>query len=264
MPDYMNVKESWEMHDTLCVCNNLFGSEANAGYFASFQAFGQRLEHLFFKGRNEGNVHRAYCNQQSEDRADFVFHAFTVGLLFIGPPTTQDIDQSIPANPQEYMTQFWTQDLPRHCSASLKIGQDTNLTLNGMMMSPGYGPMTSGAAMGIDDIDTPGTYWPESIFTAVQGVPVPQSRYWIAGDPRNPEPIGIPKGELVEIKLKVSEHARDILTTAGGPGYVRFGQTGEGPGGSGVYKATRYSIQASIWGYREVQQRGQLRAPQAG
>ena len=257
MTDFINVREPWEIHDSLCVSSILYGSESNAGFFTTFQAFGQQLEHLFFKRRSEGNVHRAYCNQQSEDRSDFVFRAFQVGLLFIAPPTTQDCDLSVPTNAQEYLTQFWTQDLPRHVSASLKIGQDTKLALNGMMLSPGYGPMTSGAAFGLDDITN---YWPESVFTAVQGVPVPQSRYWIAGDMDSPDPIGIPKGELIELKVKVSEHARGILSQAGGPGLVRFGQTGEGPGGSGVYIATRYLIQAAIWGYREVQQRGELRA----
>lgn len=255
---YANVREPWEMHDSLCVCHTLYGSESTAGFFTSFQAFGQQLEHLFFKRRSEGNVHRAYNNKGSEDRTDFVFRAFTVGLLFIGPPTTQDLVAEESTEPQEYLTQFWTQELPRHVSASLQIGQDTNLVLNGMMLSPGYGPKTDGVSFGIDDIGAPGTYWPESVLTCTQGTPIPQSRYWIAGNRWNPTPIGIPRGEIIELKLRVSEHARNILTNALGPGFYRFGQTGEGPGAVGIHFPTRYAIQASIWGYREVQRRGEL------
>ena len=100
MMEPVNVREPWEIHDTLCVCSTLYGSESSAGYFATFAAFGQQLEHLFFKRRSEGNVHRAYNNQQAEDRADFVFHAFQVGLAFIAPPTPLDIDGAAPANPK--------------------------------------------------------------------------------------------------------------------------------------------------------------------
>jgi hypothetical protein len=257
----VNVREPWEMHDTLVVRPTLYGSESAAGYFTTFAAFGQRNDHLFFKRRSEGNVHRAYCNQQSEDRTDFVMQAFEVGLLFTAPPTPlQGSWGDTVVN--EFMVPFWTEDLPRHCAASLKIGQDTNLVLNAMMMSPGYGPQTSGAAQGVDTLDAappPTTYIPEMIWTAVQGVPVPQSRYWIAsGGFENPTPIGIPKGELVELKLEISEHARNILQGVGGPGQMRIGGEGEGP--SPVYIDAQFGIQASIWGYREVQQRGELRA----
>lgn len=253
---FKNVREPWEMHDTLCVCQNLYASESNAGYYASFVAFGQQLEHLFFKRRSEGNVHRAYNNQQAEDRMDYVFRAFQIGLLFIGPPTPLVYSTELIPQAQEYISTFWTQDLPRHCSASLKIGQDTNLVLQGMMASPGYGPASNGAAFGVDELIAPGTYFPEMMYTAVQGIPIPQSRYWIAGGTYDlPDPIGIPKGELVELKLKVSEHARGILSTAGGPGVYQIGD-----GADPITFPTRFAIQASIWGYREVQQRGELRA----
>lgn len=255
-----NVREPWEMHDTLCVCQALYGSESNAGYFTTFNAFGQQLEHLFFKRRSEGNVHRAYNNQQAEDRADFVFHAFQVGLAFIAPPTPLDVDGAAPANPNEFLNVWWQTDLPRHCSASLKIGQDTNLVLNAMMMSPGYGPSNSGVSYGVDDTNV-GVNWQEMVHTASQGIPTPQARYWIAGGTlANPKPIGIPKGELVELRLEVSEHARGLLQATTGPGSIRMGGTGEGPGGSGSYIVSRYAIQASLWGFREVQQRGELRA----
>ena len=259
---FMNVREPWEMHDTLCVCANLYGSESQSGFFTTWVAFGQQLEHRFFKRRSEGNVHRAYNNQQAEDRSDFVFRAFEVGLLFHAPPTPLIYSANGPAEAQDYISTFWTQDLPRHCSASLKIGQDTNLKLNSMMMSPGYGPATNGAAFGQDWIGVNtvpnDNYWPEMMYTAVQGMPIPQCRYWIAGGSiDHPEPIGIPKGELVELNLKVSEHARGILSTAGGPGNY---QMGDAAAGGSIVFASRFSIQASIWGYREVQQRGELRA----
>ena len=82
---------------------------------------------------------------------------------------------------------------------------------------------------------------------------------WIAGGSMKfPKPIGIPKGELVELRLEVAEFARNILTNARGPGNMAIGGIGEGP--TRVDIPARFSIQASIWGYREVQQRGDLAA----
>ena len=253
----MNVREPWEMHDTIRISNSLFGAESNSGFYTNFVAFGQQQEHLLFKRRSEGNVHRAYCNQLAEDRSDFVFRVFQVGLLFIGPPTPLDCDAGTPGDANELAPVWWTTDFPRHVAASLRIGQDTNLVLNGMMMSPGYGPKTSGVAYGVDDTAI-GTNWPEMVFTATQGEPQPSSRYWIAGGSyQMPEPIGIPKGELIEMRLRVSEYARGLLVQLAGPGAYRIGGTGEA---AAVSIDTSYAIQASLWGYREVQQRGELRA----
>lgn len=255
----VNVREPWEMHDSICIDSTLYGSEASAGFYTTFVGFAETTEHLFFKRRSEGNVHRAYNNQQAEDRSDFVFQAFQVGLCFIAPPTPLDFNPLgvAPFDANELLPVFWAQDLPRHCSISLKIGQDTNLRLQAMMCSPGYGPHTGGVAYGVDDTNI-GVNFPEMVSAASQGVPTPSSRYWIAGGSLdNPQPIGIPKGELIEMKLKLSEWARGMLLQAAGPGVYRIGGTGEAEATS---FPTRYGIQASLWGYREVQQRGELRA----
>jgi hypothetical protein len=262
MQPFFNVREPWEEHDTIVVCHSLFGSEAQAGYFTTFVGFGQQMSHLFFKRRSEGNVHRAYCNKQGEDRTDYVFRLFQVGLLFIAPPTPLDGQWTGAAGPnpiQDYLPSFWTQDLPRHCSASLSVGQDTNLVLNAMMMSPGYGPQSSGAAFGFDGPISTRSHSPEFMWTACQGSPEPQCRYWVAGDPEKPVPLDIPRNEIVEIKLELSEFARGILTSVAGPGNLLPGHNDVTPTFSYVFDA-RYAIQASLWGYREVQQRGQLRA----
>lgn len=266
--EYKLVQEPWEMHDTLCVCYRLYANEAQGGFFQTFAAFGLQERHLFFKRRSEANVHRAYCNQQSEDRTDFVFYAFQLGLLFFGPPTSLDVStygEGTPIQAQEYLPSFWCGELPRHSGVTLRIGQDKKLELQAMMLSPGYGPVSSGAALGIDD-PVPGTsYMPEMVWTTVQGVPVAASRYNLfTGDENNPQPIAIPMGETIELELVLSEHARSILQAVGGPQFYYTGQpsaNGPGQGAVGEFIATRYGIQASLWGYRCVQQRGMLRAP---
>jgi hypothetical protein len=255
MSDIKNVREPWVQYDSICVCSQLYGSEANAGFFTSFVAFGQQPYHLLFKRRSEGNVHRAYCNQQSEDRTDFVFWVFEVGLLFLAPPTPLDINTyGEDEGADEYMSPFWTGVLPRHTSAKLKIGQDEKLHTSAMMLNPGYGPYTSAATFGTDHDSG---YKPEFVWAGTQGDPVPQSRYWLPITKENgePGPIGIPKNELVEMRLEISEHARNTLQASGGPGVMNIGNTG-----AIIDLYTRYRIQVALWGYREVQQRGQLRA----
>ena len=264
---YKLVREPWEMHDTLCVCRTLYGSESNAGYFTTFAAFGATNRHLFFKRRSEGNVHRAYCNMQSEDRTDFVMHLFSIGLMFYAPPTPFDVQTYGPGDPiqaQEYLPSFWTQELPRHSSAILKVGQDKKLELQSMMLSPGYGAMADGAALGIDDMVPDTVYLPEMVWATCQGIPTPSARYQLfVGDPASPDPIAIPQGETIELELSLSEQATSVLQQVGGPGSLFIGQNNQGPDPAAVgqFAPSRCGIQASLWGYRSVQQRGELRAP---
>jgi hypothetical protein len=260
MPDtYLNVREPWVDYDTIKICGDLYGSEADSGFFTTFQAFAQRDEHFFFKQRSEGNVHRAYTNQMTEDRTDSVFHIMEIGVLFLAPPTPLD---RVSTTFNEAMQAFWTTELPRHTSVSLEIGQDTKLELQSMMASPGYGPVGSGAAFGVDDPFDSGNLYgtPEFMWSVCQGVPEGKNRYWLcSGEDTDPQPIGVPKGEIRTVRLKISEFARRRLQGANpGPGAMMLGQQDEAPAITLI--KTAYRIQVSLWGYREVQQRGQLRA----
>jgi len=256
---YANVVEPWEIHDTICVCSTLYGSEEQNGFFPSFLQFSRREKHLFFKNRSEGNTHLAYNNQQAADRTDFVFHVFSIGVHFFAPPTPLDMqdDQGVAATAQDALPSFWTMDLPSHCGATLRIGQDDKLQAQGLMLSPGYGPNFQGAGTAVQDLGGEGDTFPELVWAACQGVPGRRTRFFTATDRKgNPKPISIPRNDIVELSLSVSEFARDFLSNAGGPGLLWF----DTPVSNTYTVPTRYGIQASMYGFREVQQRGRLHA----
>lgn len=277
---FMNVREPWELHDTLCVCENRYGSEPAAGFFANFGAFAANERHLFFKNRSVGNVHLAYNNQSAVDRSDFVFHAFSIGVHFFGPCTPVLVDDQAPATsviPAPYQS-WWIHTLPRHCGLEFIVGQDVKLTANSLMAAPGYGPDLSAVGAGLSGHDVVGVTLqngnvleyqapviPEIIWTGTQGVPQKQFRFQF-GDARNPSPIAIPRGELIEAKIILSQYAQRVLNTFQAPGeYVLQQQILDpappySPLQPWITFPSRFGIQLSLYGMREVQQRGQLHA----
>jgi len=256
---YANVREPWAIHDTIKICKTLYGSENQIGFFTTFAGFAQREKQLFFKNRSEGNTHLAYNNQQAVDRTDFVFHIFSVGVHFFAPISPLDMqdDQGTAGFCQDAMPAFWTMDLPNHCAATLRIGQDDKLEANAAMLIPGYGPNFSGAGTAVQDLGGEGDAMPELVWAATQGVPGRRSRFFTAVDKKgNPKPISVPRNDIIEMSLEVSEFARGFLNAAGGPGYYWFGL----PTDNTYIFPTAYGVQCSLYGFREVQQRGQLHA----
>jgi len=269
---FLNSQEPWELHDTLCICSERYGSEPAAGYFTSFVSFAANERHLFFKNRSVGNTHLAYNNQQAMDRSDFVFHAFSIGVHFFGPctPVLFELDQgSIDTEqitPQTYQS-FWLHTLPRHCGMEFSVGQDVKLSCNSLMAAPGYGPSISGVGAGldgltaIDGLENTMTYTqvPEIIYSGTQGVPEKRARFQF-GTQREPSPIAIPRGEIIEAKLTLSEYARRVLGLFNGPGHYLLQKYvfNEVTPTSAVTFPSRFGIQVSLYGVREVQQRGQL------
>ncbi len=276
----MNVREPWELHDTVAICKNLYGSEPAGGFFTNFAGFAAQEKHLFFKLRSIGNVHMAYNNQAAVDRSDFVFHAFSIGVRFFAPCTPVLIDEeiAIAANiiPAPYQS-WWMHTLPRHCGFEFSVGQDVKLSANSLMAAPGYGPDISAIGAGLSGHEVTGVTLPngdyvleyqapvipEIIWSGTQGVPQKQFRFQF-GDARNPSPIAIPRGEIIEARILLSQYAQRVLQRFQNPGgYVLQQQILDPdppnePLQPWIVFPARFGIQVSLYGMREVQQRGQL------
>jgi hypothetical protein len=278
--NFQNVLETAEIHDTVCICKEMFGNEKSAdGWFTSFQNFGRWPEHSFFKTRNEAGVGLAYNNMQSSDRMDYAFHAMSVGVRFFAPITNLEKKPQLGGDwiTNEYISHFFQGDLPNHCSFTLRIGQDDQIDLNGMMMPPGYGPTGGAASLGLDDttiLASNGIPFsgPQSVFVGTQGVPAKENRYSLytqVVDEKTGQkiasPLEIPRNETIEIKMKLSEYAQNVLSNSDGPQNYGFGKY-EFVGDPGTWTedpvlfSVRYGIQVSLYGVREIQQRGEYHA----
>ena len=256
-----NVSESFPLYDTILICSTFYGTEANVrGWHTTFVNFAAQEEHHFFTVRNESLAGLPYCNLQSADSMDFPFLAYSAGLRFFGPSSNVQGDAVQPNGNTGYITNldadvghFFQYDLPRHCSISLKVQQDTRVELTGYCCPPGYGPSGGGAAFEITQLTAPAEdqYRQRAQLNmfGTQCVPVITNRF------KFPEPIGIPRNGVIEGVLKLSEYARYILSAVYGPRSIYF----QGTGGTdaSVQFPARYGIQFSLFGKRLVQQRGQ-------
>lgn len=255
--ELLNVAESWPIYDTLIVSEQLYGPEQQInGWFTSFAAMSARVDHTLFKTRSEAISGLQYNNQQSTDRTDFAYNSFSIGVRMFGPVNTQEfVGVELPAAnfPQDQNAILWQNVLPNHIALELRVGQDIKLTETLYHLPSGYGIMGGGSSDGFDNGQA--QYPPTRCHIAFinQGVPDISNRFWFT------PPLGIPRNETIEAKLYLADYARGLLNAMPGPGHFF---TEEIVSEQSVYHQhpCRYGIQASLWGIREVQQRGQLHA----
>lgn len=256
---FQNVMEPWNVYDTVLVSPEFFGSEKTVqGWFQSMSAFGQEQDHLFFKQRNRGNCSLAYNNQQSADRSDFAFHVMSLGVSFWGPPRTEEL---IVEYHQRNVAHFFQFDLPNHCAVSFRLASDVKLEANCYHCPPGYGPHANGVSdlqyMQIAQNGSPAIENIErsKIVVGTQGQPIHTNRF------KFDTPISIPRNETFEVSIIVSEYARSVLQSLSGPGYYEFAAPigGDWDGPLRTFPV-RYGITVSLYGVREVQQRGEYHA----
>lgn len=254
--DFLNVRESWPIYDTIIICRELYGQESGQpGFFASFAAFGARADHSLFKVRSQATAGLAYNNQQSQDRIDFAYHAMSLGLTFFGPAWARENISESTENDCLINT-FWTCDLPRMIGVEFRVGQDVKLSGTCIRLPPGYGHSAQGGSMGTDTVQE-NVLGPQYIVAANQGVPEIGNRFVFR------PPVPLPRNETIEVRIYLSDIARRILQAMAGPGFLEFPTDFSGaevPDFVTDSHAARYGIQASLWGVREVQQRGALHA----
>lgn len=262
---YSNVAESYPLYDTVIVCSELYGKEKSLnGWFTNFRDFAANERHTFFKDRTIGNSHQAYCNLDSADNVDFVFKAYSLGVRFFGP-VMPDSDHYIivsPADMNENVLPWWLFDLPKHCGIDFKVQQDTIVENTCLATPPGYGGRIGGGSHPVVETTAPTpnqTPWKTVIGT--NGEPCIDNRFTF------PSPIAIPRNATIEANIYPSVYARYMMSTLFGPdlNVLLTQEQDTQPQGQTDYFTipTRYGIQVSLYGYREVQQRGQYHSPGA-
>jgi len=263
----MNVAEAYSLYDTVIVCSELFGKEKSInGWYTSFADFAADEKHTFFKSRTAGNSHLAYCNMDSADNVDFVFKAFSMGVRFFAPVSPDTINTIIvsPTDMNENVPPLWMFDLAKHCGIDFRVQQDVIVENTCLATPPGYGPRGGGGAQPAQD-DNPDPDFPNQtswkVTVGSNGEPCIDNRFPF------PKPISIARNTSIEANIYLSGYARFLLGNLDGPDLwvLPAEETDTQPPGDANYiqMTTRYGIQVSLYGYREVQQRGQYHAPGA-
>jgi hypothetical protein len=262
---YMNVTEAYPIYDTVNICKTFYGKEKTlTGWYTTFRDFAADEKHTFFKSRTAGNSHLAYCNQDSADNVDFVFKAFSFGVRFFAPVMPDAVNSIVvsPTNMHESVPAWWLFDLPKHCGIDFRVQQDVIVENTCLATPAGYGPRGGGGAQPATDITAPfPNQTPWKVVTGTIGDPIIDNRFPF------PEPISIARNTSIEANLYISGYARDIMKAMNGPldWVLPTAEQATQPPAQGDYFSvpTRYGIQVSLFGYREVQQRGQYHAPGA-
>lgn len=263
---FKNVRETAPLYDTVLVCKTMYGKEQSVGgWYTTWAGFAANEKHTFFKSRTEGSTHLAYCNMQSADNVDTPFLAYTFGVRFFAPvsPDCYDFRLLSPQGMVENMPAWWLWDLPKHCGVDFRVQQDVVIENTCLASPSGYGPRGGGGAQPAIDsrVGVKPNQIPWKTVTGTIGDPCIDNRFPL------PEPIAIARNTAIEANIYVSEYARYVLSRLVGPldnGFLTECQADDTPSDADyIYLPTRYGIQVSLYGLREVQQRGQYFAPGA-
>ena len=262
---YTNVAEPYPLYDTVIVSNTLYGKEQSiVGWYTNFRDFASDTRHTFFKSRTAGSSHLAYTNMDSADVVDFVYKVFSLGVRFFAPVMPDARNEIIvsPANIQENEHTWWLYDLAKHVGMDFRVQQDVIVENACIASPPGYGPRGGGGAHPEGDDDVPfANQQPWQVVTGSNGEPCIDNRFAF------PTPIEIARNSSIEVNLYLSQYARFVMENMWGPNhniYLTEEQATQPAAQDDFIEVpTRYGIQVSLFGYREVQQRGQYHAPGA-
>ena len=230
-----NVEESAAVYDTLQIRSNAKDVEG----FPTFAALGAATEIPFYTVRNRSEVGEAYTNKDSKDSMPFAFRCYSLGIQFFapGPLTVLGDDPSDEDVANASIGYMFGRIAPLHAGLILKVREDDKLVHTCELAPAGTGIFGGlGNASGVAN-------------TGSNGWPSVNNRWKFVGG------IDIPRGAIVEAKLRFSTYGRAFVGALPGPGIDLLGPFAEGDGTSFPRCAT---IRVSMFGKREVQQRGQL------
>lgn len=256
MNEFMNVKESWFLYDTVCVSPFVDSlTHPISGWYASFADLGGSDSVSFFDSRNK-SIGLAYNNQDSRDQIPYALVAESISVGFFAPSTASQVgtlDQYPYRGRVDTISAFWDNDLPQHASATFRVNQDDRLKTCCALLAPGYGSV--GSACGQGDTSVVGG---QSNSVHASGMGTAHLKYrW-----NFPTGIGIPRRATLCVNVRFTEWARAALQAIWGPGNIELKDyvPGEPPTSEQVYRPTMFMIQCLVQGKRQVQQRGEYHA----
>ncbi len=236
-----NVYESWALYDTALISKDPDLEKGYPEIATSYAALGARKQIPFFNVRNKAKAGEAYCNLDSDQHLSFVFHCYSVGIQFMAPVVGTAFEAAGAIVYDSVTSQLFAAEMIKHASFRLKVSQDEKL-LNHVMLTP-EGTGVSG--FGLSGA-TPGYAGSQSYHNG----DAEMSNRW-----KFAEPIVMPRNVILEGNLEFSEYGRKILQAMAGP--QKLSTKPSALPADLTIDATS-SIRVSLFGKREVQQRGDL------
>ena len=229
-----NVLEFWPLYDTVLigVHTDLY---PKAGYFIAYGNLGAVAEIPFFNIRNRSMVGVPYNNFDTTEHLTFPYHCDSIGVEFI----TAVSATSTTGFSWLIGDLVFGKLLQNHASLKFIVDQDEKLVCTVPLCPAGMGIDGDASDGGSDDHANYG------IDVANNGSPILTNRW------KFPQPIIIPRNATIRATIEFSPYARNVLNTmVVGPGVEYVGAAQTNPQIS--------AIRVSMFGRREVQQRGQL------
>jgi len=239
-----NVLEKWVMYDN-CLIGDLatVGISNYPGSYATFDAVADDEEVSFLDIRNSAEVTKSYCNIAAKEKTDWSFYLNSIGIRVNYPTPNQGSEHDVDGPGEWANAHMLAAEIMNHAYFELTVSQDIILTAKPLMLPSGYGAygymMNSGSnnaalshAVVVDHTEN--------------GVPDLRNRFsW------DLKAFEIPKNTPLKGRLRFSKYAKELLRGLSTPENIDFeGTENDVP--------AIINIELSLFGYRAVQQRGEL------
>jgi hypothetical protein len=229
-----NVLEYWPLYDSVLIGIDAVEKWPNAGFFTGYRFLGMPAEIPFFNIRNKSQIGLPYNNFDTKDILPFVYHCDSIGVEWVAAPSAGS-NSGITGKVQDLA---FAKLIAYHSSLSLTLNQDEKIVCSVPLLPAGMGIA--------GDADDGGTTNHQNSMVNISnnGSAVLTNRYEF------PEPLLFPRDVTFNAVLKFSKYARAVLEQLPAP----IGETVS----DGNPHNNFAMIRVSLFGRREVQQRGQL------
>jgi hypothetical protein len=245
---YTNVGESWAIYDTVQIRSDI-PKGSNLGY-NSYAALGSPNAIPFFNVRNSGEVGEAMCNLETKDQMPFAYWANSIGVRFSAPlginepPHVEEGAISGVSNMSAHA--IFVQEVPLFAVLKLKVQQDEKLIHTCYLAPEGSGPFGIAGIVGAGVQGGNTSIGAVGVTSLTQGYPSLPNRWPF------PVPIGIPRGATMSAQIVFTDYCKELLKAMPGPSEYGFYNS------VASKIAACSTIRVSLFGNREVQQRGQI------
>jgi hypothetical protein len=242
----LNAWEGYPLYDTVLIGEGMGDSQNLQGY-NTFKDMAREDEIAFYTKRNRSGAGIPYCNMDSAEQVSFAFLAYSIGVEFTTPAIQDSTDsEGSPAPPKQYNYLAFGNELLKHASLQLQVGQDEKL-LSNVLGAPGGGGVTGFSQVGNNSASEAtylGTYAQYS-----NGSPHLRNRFVFK------KPVRIPRNHNISAKISFSTYARGLLDMLSGPGRILINNENVLTNFEDATVPGICTMRVSMIGRREVQQR---------
>lgn len=202
------VREPWPVYDTIRIRESFPQAVQDEGYRSYADLAQADTISLFASKRKRSTVGEAFSNLDLDGQLSYGIKIYSIGIGFEAPSCSTPSE--IGPDQEAIESTLFQVDIPRLCGVVLRVNQDDKLVNRVALMPLGQGvtgisAMTEASGLSVQSMEA-------------LGAPMLPNRWGAI------TPLKVPRLSTLNIEIRMSREARELLSHMRGPGYWSFRQ----------------------------------------